>query len=113
MDSGSRLRCSLGRNDADLERNLVVQLAAPAAATARAGCGRDLARWPGRTEIAARVSGAEIAATTARAGTGTAGPVEQRQLAAKTLQHHFGRVAVLARLVLPFARLQRTLDENL
>jgi len=55
-------------------------------------------------------TGAEIAATTARAG--AAGPVEQRQLAAKTLQHHFGRVAVLARLILPFARLQRTLDEN-
>src|SRR5579862_7021759 len=106
MDSGSRSRCSLGRNDA-LERNLVVHLAAPGAAAragASAGRRRDFARWPRRAKITARVIGAEIAAT--------AGAVEQRQLAAKALQHHFGRVAVLARLVLPFARLQRALDEN-
>ena len=82
----------------------------PPRARAGTGCGRNLARRPGRAEIAG-VIGAEIAATTARAG--AAGPVEQRQLAAKTLQHHFGRVAVLARLILPFARLQRALDENL
>ena len=42
-----------------------------------------------------------------------AGAVEKRELAAKALQHHFGRVAVLARLVLPFARLQRALEVNL
>src|SRR5579862_85321 len=113
MDSGSRSRCSLGRNDAS-ERNLVVHLAAPGAA-ARAGASasrrRDFARWPRRAEITARVIGAEIAATAA-ARTRATGAVEQRQLAAKPLQHHFGRVAVLARLILPFARLQRALDEN-
>jgi hypothetical protein len=65
MDSGSRSRCSLGRNDADLERNLVVHLATPAATTARAGSGCDFARGPGRAEIATRVVSAEIAATAA------------------------------------------------
>jgi hypothetical protein len=57
------LRRCAPRND-DLERNLVVHLAAPTAAAARTGCGRDFARWPGRTEITARVIGAEITATT-------------------------------------------------
>jgi len=47
----------------ELERNLVVHVAAPAAA-ARAGAGgcRDFARGPGRTEITTRVVSAEIAA---------------------------------------------------
>src|SRR5580698_780298 len=107
----SERRLFAPRND-ELERNLVVHFAAPAATAARAGRRRDLARRSGRTEFAAGVIGAEIAATTARAGA-AAGPVEQRKLAAKALQHHFGRVAVLARLILPFARLQRALDENL
>ena len=60
-----------------------------------------------------RVVGTEIAAATARTRPRATGPIKQRQLAAKALQHHFGRIAVLARLVLPFARLQRALDENL
>jgi hypothetical protein len=109
MDSGLAVRAR--RNDSS-ERNLIVHLASPAAAATRAGCGRDFARRPGRTEITARVIGAEFTAATTRAGTGAASAVEQRQLAAKTLQHHFGRIAVLAGLILPFARLQRALDEN-
>ena len=42
-----------------------------------------------------------------------AGAIEQRKLTAEALQHHFGRIAVLAGLILPFARLQLPLDENL
>src|ERR1700675_141063 len=108
MDSGLAVRAR--RNDSS-ERNLIVHLAAPAAA-ARGGCGRDFARRPGRTEITARVIGAEFTAATTRAAAGAASAVEQHSLAANTWQHHFGRVAVLARLSLPFARLQRALDEN-
>ena len=35
------------------------------------------------------------------------------QFATEPLQHDFGRIAVLAGLILPFARLQRAFDENL
>src|ERR1700730_1870302 len=62
----SERRRVASRND-ELERNLVVHFAAPAAAAARAGSRRDLARRPGRTEIAG-VVGAEITATAARTG---------------------------------------------
>src|SRR6266540_1447512 len=37
-------------------------------------------------------------------------PVEHGELRIEVLQHDFGRVLVLARLVLPFARLQLTLE---
>src|SRR5262249_59956431 len=39
-----------------------------------------------------------------------AGPVEQNEFRIEDLQHDLGRVFVLARLILPFARLQRTLE---
>ncbi len=39
--------------------------------------------------------------------------VEQLQLAAKALQHDLGRIAVIAALVLPFARLQLAFDVDL
>src|SRR5580698_5005291 len=67
-------------------------------------------RRAGRAELAALIR-AKIAA--APTGARAAGTVEQGQLAAKTLQHHLGRVAVLAGLILPFSRLQRAFDENL
>jgi hypothetical protein len=38
--------------------------------------------------------------------------VEQLQFAAEALQHHLGRVAIGAALVLPFARLQLALEVN-
>jgi hypothetical protein len=57
----------------------------------------------------AAIGGGKIAAARATA-TGT---IEQRELAAEALQHRFGRIAVLAGLILPFARLKLTLDENL
>src|ERR1700689_3220195 len=85
--------------------NFVVHIAA--AAAAGHGCRRDLARRAGRAEFAGIIC---IAATARRTA---AGAVEQCQLATETLQHHFGRVAVLTGLVLPFARLQRAFDENL
>jgi hypothetical protein len=36
---------------------------------------------------------------------GPSGAIEQRELAAEALQHHFGRIAVLAGLILPLARM--------
>src|SRR5215469_6268916 len=39
--------------------------------------------------------------------------IEHRELATEFLQHHFGRVFLLARLIGPFARLQRALQINL
>src|SRR5262245_32203021 len=42
-----------------------------------------------------------------------AGPVEQDKLRIEGLQHYFGGILVLARLVLPFARLQGALEIDL
>src|SRR5262249_45146755 len=61
----------------------------------------------GRAEVAARVIGAVVGAGAA------AGPVEQGQFSAETLQNNLGGIAVLAGLVLPFACLQRTFEVNL
>src|SRR5579863_2712399 len=83
------------------EWNFVVHICARTAAHASPGGGRNRARRSRRAELAALI-GADIAAT-ARAR--AAGTIEQRQLAAKALQHRLGRVTVLAGLVLPFARL--------
>src|SRR6476469_9281678 len=59
----------------------------------------------------------EIAAGSANglalAAGGSLPAIKQGQLATKLLQHHLGRVAVLARLILPFARLQLYLEINL
>src|SRR5579872_1424356 len=89
------------------ERNFVVHFAA-AAAPAGAGCRRDLARGAGRAELATGVVAAEFAAATSATSA-----IEQSELAAESLQHHFGRIAILARLILPLARLQLALDEDL
>jgi len=103
---------SLGRNDENrVERNLVIHVGAGAGP--RAGGRGDLAGRSGRAELAATVFAEIRAPATGTGATGTAGAVEQCQLAAKALQHDLGRIAVLAGLVLPLARLQRTFDENL
>ena len=99
-----------GERCEELERNLIVHVAARAPG-AGAGRGRDLAGRPGRAELPTLL-GPELAAASP-AGAARTGAVEQRQLAAEALQHHFGRVAVLAGLILPFARLQLAFDENL
>src|SRR5664279_2503996 len=83
------------------KRNLVVHVAR----LARAGQRRlALARH-------ARAAGAEVIAAV---GTGAAAAgIEHGELRIEALQNHFGRVAVVAVLVLPFARLQRAFQVNL
>src|SRR5580765_166309 len=84
------------------ERNLVVHVVALAAG---AGHRRLALAWrggrPGRAEVA--IVGPCSAA----------GAVEHGQRRVEALQHDLGRVAVLAVLVLPFARLQRAFEINL
>src|ERR1700733_14191035 len=87
------------------ERNLVVHIAARGSGRGRSG---DLARRSGRTELAGVIG---IGAA-GRSAAGAPGAVEQRQFAAKSLQPCLGRIAILAGLVLPFAGLQRALNEN-
>src|SRR6266508_2162419 len=85
------------------KRNLVVHFAA----LAGAGHGRLLlaCRGAGGTEIGAIIRAGLAAAL--------AGPVEHGELGVEVLQHHFGRVLVLAGLVLPFAGLQLALEIDL
>src|SRR5499427_3377583 len=85
------------------KRNLVVHVAALAGARhsrlllARGGAG-----------------GAEIILLGTELAAGAiAGPVEHGELGVEVLQHHLGGVLVLARLVLPFARLQLALEIDL
>src|SRR5690606_38743327 len=42
-----------------------------------------------------------------------AGTIEHRQGAIETAQHDFGRIAVIARLILPFTRLELAFDIDL
>src|ERR1700683_4291233 len=94
-----------------LKGNLVVHVAARAAPGSGRGCNPP--RRTRGTKFPASVVTAEIAAAPATAARRVAGAIEQRELAAKTLQHYFGRIAVLARLILPLSRLQRAFDVNL
>ena len=77
----------------------------------RAGACRG--RYPAGRAGRAKVTAAGLVHVAAAARTRAAGAVEQCQLAAEVLQHHFGGIAVLAGLILPFARLQRAFDVNL
>src|SRR5262245_63049840 len=85
------------------KRNLVVHVAA----LAGAGQGRLLLprRGAGGAEII--LVGAELAAGA------IPGPVEHGELRIEVLQHHLSRIFVLARLILPFARLQLALEIDL
>src|SRR5664279_3180538 len=83
------------------ERNFVVHVAGLAGAGQRRLA---LARH-------ARAAGTEVIAAVG-AGAAAAG-IEHGELRIEALQHHFGRVAVVAVLVLPFARLQRAFQINL
>src|SRR5262249_5990170 len=92
------------------KRNLVVHVPA----LAGAGHGRLLlaCRGAGGAEII--LVGAEL--TLVGAGLPPAaisGPVEHGELRIEVLQHHLGGVLVLARLILPFARLQLALEVDL
>src|SRR5215471_2567161 len=85
------------------KRNLVVHVAALAGAR------------QGRLLLARRgAGGAEIILVGAELAAGAIpGPVEHGELRIEILQHHLGGVFVLARLVLPFARLQLALEIDL
>src|SRR5690349_19562472 len=106
--AGFRVRtCGAPRNDAEnlLERNLVVHVVA-------------LAGHGGLTfaRSARRAGGAEYAIggpVLAAATTAASAAVEHGQNRIEALQHGLGRIAILARLVLPFARLQLAFDVNL
>src|SRR5581483_8009036 len=89
--------------DHALERDLVVELlveggpAVPAAAAA-----------------AERSRAAELAAAARTVlAPSAAARVEHGESRVEALQHHFGRIAILPRLVLPFAGLERALEINL
>src|SRR5262249_41607387 len=85
------------------KRNLVVHV------PALAGAGH------GRLFLARRgTGGAEIILVGAElTPAAIAGPVEDGELRIEVLQHHLGGVLVLARLILPFARLQLALEIDL
>ena len=85
----------------DSERNFVVHIGGLAGAGQR---GLALARdaRAARSEIAVRGLGAA-----------TAAGIEHGELRVETLQHDFGRIAVLPVFILPFARLQSTFEVNL
>src|SRR6516162_5459005 len=85
------------------KRNLVVHVAVLAGA--RHGRLLLARRRPGGAEII--LVGAELSAGA------IPGPVEHGKLGVEVLQHHLGGVLVLARLVLPFARLQLALEIDL
>src|SRR5690606_8912564 len=104
------------------ERNLVVHVRGAAAAL-RAAAARGTAaiaaapaaRATARTATALAAviviaAAAVVIAALATAAPAFAAAAEQRQLAAELAQHDLGGIAVLARLVLPFAGFQRTLD---
>src|SRR5262245_6818022 len=82
-----------------LARDLVVEL--PVEGTRLAAGARKRARTP------------KIAVALVALAHAVALAVEHGELAAILLQHDFGRVAILAGLVLPFARLKLALDVNL
>src|SRR5438445_363945 len=79
-----------------------------AAFAARAGCRQGRLSFArsrsGRAKFSAAFIGAEVAATAA------AGPIKHGKLRVEALQHDLGRIFVLTRLVLPFARLQRAFE---
>src|SRR5688572_30318365 len=87
----------------NLERDIVVQVAA-------AGARGSAAHAAG---AAGGVVAEAAAGIIALSGSAATAAVEHGQLAAEFLQHHFGRVFLLARLVGPFAGLQRALDIDL
>src|SRR5215470_8148094 len=90
------------------ERNFVVHvLARFGARTRHGGLARRGTTATERSEIGAAVVGADITAAT------TTHAVQHGELRIEALQHHLGGIAVLALLVLPFARLQLALDIDL
>src|SRR5512139_336700 len=92
----------IGRS-ANLERNVVVEVAVESGGGARL-----LFAAAAAPEAAAIVGALVIVAAAARAAL-----VEQHELAAEALQHDLGRIAVLAVIVLPLAGLDLALEIDL
>src|ERR1019366_5714224 len=88
-------------------RNLVVHIARLASAGQRRLA---LAR---RARSGTGTAGTEVIAAFGTGAATAAAGIEHGELRIEALQHHFGRVAVVAVLVLPFARLQRAFQVNL
>ena len=88
------------------ERRRPARCRKPAAASRAGGAAAAAA-------AAAEVARAAEAVAIIVAGTAAVAPVEQHKLAAEALQHHLGRIAVLARLVGPFAGLDLALQIDL
>src|ERR1019366_8338194 len=88
------------------ERNLVIEVAALAAGAGHGGLARR-ARTRGAELAPAGFVAAEVTAATA---TGT---VQHGELRIEALQHDLGGIAILARLILPFAGLQGAFEIDL
>src|SRR5260221_14225037 len=84
--------------------------APPAAA---AGAGPAVARRIAGAAVEAAVVDAAFHRPAPSGSTGAAGAVEHRQFALEAGQHDFGRIALLALLIGPFAGLQLALDIDL
>src|SRR5664279_659802 len=89
-----------------LERNLVVHV------PGLAGAGQRRLAFARRARSGTWAAGTEVIAAVGTRAAAAAG-IEHGELRIEALQHHFGRVAVVAVLVLPFARLQRAFQVNL
>ena len=77
-----------------------------------AGCGRDWVRVD--TAAASEIVAAEVFAISAAAATAAAlAAVEEHKLAPEPLEHDFGRVAVIAAIVGPFAGLDLPFEIDL
>src|SRR5688572_6016158 len=103
LSAGERSRTPLTGSLCSSERNLVIQIAALAAA-----CHRGLARCGPRGAEVAGIVIAELAAAAPAAGA-----VEHGQRRVEALQHDFGGIFLNALLVGPFARLQLPFEVNL
>src|SRR4051794_11233459 len=88
---------------ANSERDLIIQIAALAAASGHCG----LARGRTRGAEVARIVVAELAAAAASTA---ARAIEHGQCRVEALQHDFGRVLLDPLLVGPLARLERALE---
>ena len=92
-----------------LERNFIIHVTRRAGIPSSAG-------WFGRLMVATAITTRGLTATVPSSSyrlTYRTATVEHGQFAVETLEHHFGGVFVLARLILPLTRLQLATDVNL
>src|SRR5665647_737084 len=101
------LSCRSRSATARSERNLVVHV------VALGGPGHGRLALARRARSATGSAGAEVVAAVGARAAATAAGIEHGELRVEALQHHFGRVALVAVFVRPFARLQRAFQINL